>query len=452
MTDTYKYGPVFRERICALTLIPDWFARYGTVISPEYFETEEERKFIKFTKHYYDQYQSTPEYDEASVHFNNDPEMPDFLEEVYDIAESGNLQFAEDEIITFAKQQAMKSAILQSVDDLEAGDLAKPLTRVEEAQLVGKDMTDLGFDLKEPDDWLYHDPLGELIPTGIQHFDEQFGGISRGEYGLIVATQGTGKTMTLVNIGCGAASITSRCNVVHITLEMAAKKIMRRYAARITGRFLTKDDDKDEYRKEFNQFSKMKIRGNIKVKGWPSGIATLQDIQAYLTMLEYTGYHTDLLIIDYPDLMRHEKVGEFRHQLSNTTVGIRGMAGTRNIAIWGASQATRSAINAELVDLDHISEDISKVSTADVVITASQSKEEYNEGLIRYYAAKIREGPKNWVVRCKVDYKALAVSSIETVSVTEMLEEKKQRKKEAKNDQEARKRLKELMDGENTNE
>lgn len=445
MTDTYEYGPVFRERICALTLIPDWFARYGTIISPKYFETEEERKFIKFTKNYYDQYQATPEHDEAGVHFNGDLEMPEFLDEVYDIAESGNLKFATDEIITFAKQQAMKLAILQSVDDLKSGDLAKPLTRVEEAQLVGKDMTDLGIDLKEPDDWLYHDPLGEVIPTGIQHLDEQFGGISRGEYGLIVTTQGVGKTMTLINIGCGAASITSRCNVVHITLEMSAKKIMRRYAARITGRFLTKDDDQDEYRKEFDQFSKMKIRGNIKVKGWPSGIATLQDIQSYLTMLEYTGYHIDLLIIDYPDLMRHEKVGEYRHQLSNTTVGIRGMAGTRNIAIWGASQATRSAINAELVDLDHIAEDISKVATADVVITGSQTKEEYNEGLIRYYAAKIREGPKNWVVRCKQDHKAHAITSIDVMSVSEMLEEKRKRKDDMKNDRDIKDRLKAMV-------
>jgi KaiC/GvpD/RAD55 family RecA-like ATPase len=371
MPDTYEYGPVFRERICALTLIPDWFARYGTIISPEYFETEEERKFIKFTKHYYDQYQATPEHDEAGVYFDNDSEMPDFLNEVYDIAESGNLKFAEDEIITFAKQQAMKLAILQSVDDLKSGDLAKPLTRVEEAQLVGRDMTDLGMDLKEPDDWLYHDPLNEVIPTGIQHLDEQFGGISRGEYGLIMTTQGVGKTMTLINIGCGAASITSRCNVVHITLEMSAKKIMRRYAARITGRFLTKEADQDEYRKEFDQFSKMKIRGNIK--------------------------------------------------------------------------ATRSAINAELVDLDHIAEDISKVATADVVITGSQTKEEYNEGLIRYYAAKIREGPKNWVVRCKQDHKAHAITSIDVMSVSAMLEEKRKRKDDMKNDRDIKDRLKAMV-------
>lgn len=445
MTDTYEYDPVFRERICALTLIPDWFARYGTVIAPDYFETDEERRFIKFTQHYYDKYQATPEYDEAEVHFATDPVMKDFLSEVYDIAESGNLKFAEDEIITFAQQQAMKLAILNSVDDLESGDLAKPLARVEEAQLVGRDMTDLGLDIEKPDDWLYYDPQGEVIPTGIQHLDEQFGGLSKGEYGLIMTTPGVGKTMTLVNIGCGAASIISRCNVVHITLEMSAKKIMRRYAARITGRFLTKEEDPDEYRNEFDRFSKMKVRGNIKVKEWPSGTATLVDIQSYLSMLEYTGYTTDLLIIDYPDLIRHERVGDFRQQLSNTTVGIRAIAGIRNIAIWGASQANRVAINSELVDLDHIAEDIGKVATADVVITGSQTKEEYSEGLIRYYGAKIREGPKNWVVRCKQDHKAHAISSIDVMTVSEFMEEKRQRKNDMKNDNDVKSRLKAVV-------
>lgn len=445
MSDTYEYGPVFRERICALTLIPDWFARYGTVILPEYFETEEERKFIKFTKNHYENYQTTPEYDEAKVHFSKDPSISTFLDEVFDLAETGKLKFAEHEVITFAKQQAMKLAILKSVDDLEKGDLAKPLSRVSDAQLVGKDMTDLGLDLEKPDDWLYFDPAGD-IPTGIQHLDEQFGGLSRGEYGIVITSTGVGKTMTLVNFGCGAASITARCNVTHVTLEMSAKKIMMRYAARITGRFFTSKDDKKEYMSDFERFCKMKIRGNIKVKGWPSGTATLTDIRSYLNMLEYTGYTTDLLIIDYPDLIRHDtNAGNLRQQLSHTAVGIRALAGERDIAIWGASQANRAAIDQELVDLANIAEDIGKASVADVIITGSQTKEEYNEGLIRYYAAKIREGPKNWVVRCKQDHKAHAITSIDVMTVSEMIEEKRQRKNDMKNDQDMKTRLKSLV-------
>lgn len=435
MTDSaYVWNSSFRERVIALCLMPDWYSRFGTsVIKPEFFETEAEERVVKFLNDFHAKYRRVPYDDELASGFDTLPNSSAqeqslkssvfaLINRVLDLTEE-DLSYAEDRAITFAQEQAMKLAILQSVEDIQSGDLARPKQRVTEALQVGMDLSDLGILLKEnPRDWLV-DFNDERIQTGVEHLDIVMdGGLSRGEYGVILAASNVGKTMTLVNFGFGAAGIAQRANVTHVTLEMKAKKIARRYAARITNRFLKYQtySDLDDYVIDFEHMGKLRTPGSIRIKEWPSGTCRIEDLHAYLDRLEASGYKTDLLIIDYPDIMRHRQVGEFRHNLSNTTTELRAMADERDIVVWGASQANRSALNREIVDLDTIAEDFGKVAIADVVVALCQTKEEYGDNLMRFFGAKVRDGAKGWIIRCLIYPKAHAIVSEEILSASDM--------------------------------
>lgn len=428
MVNKYEWNRQFRARIIALCFLSSWYAKYGTsIIKPEYFETETEQAIVSFLNTFYQAYKRPPDLDEIAAEFVHDQDAVELVEQAFELAEDEDeLLYAQDRALQFAKEQAMKIAILQSVEDIEHGILSTAVNRVKKALAVGTDLTDLGLDFKNDFSWLLDAELEDnKIPTAIYHLDQALdGGMSKGEYGVVLGSTNVGKTQMLINIGFGALSRVGKQNVVHITLEMSAKKIALRYAARVNNYFFDPTQDTyDSYIQDFHYMSHLRTYGDLRIKQYPTRYATIHDIDNYLDRLEAIGWHTDVLIVDYPDIMRHENVGEYRHNISHTSEQLRRMAVERNILIWGASQANRSALNKELVDLDNIAEDYGKVQIADVVLAVSQTKVEYEAGMLRVFGAKVRDGKKHWVVVCEQDNVAHSILSRELKSVVSKKEE-----------------------------
>jgi len=427
----YNWNTRYRERIIALCFLSSWYSRFGlAIIRPEYFETDEEQEVVKFLIAFYKSYRRPPEEDEILAEFHDYPEAQDLIENVMEYLDE-DLTYPADMAVQFAKEQAMKLAILDSVQDIEKGKLSSIIDRVKAALAVGRDLTELGIDIKNITEWLPEDDETEKITTGIPLLDAKLqGGLARKEYGVVMAATNVGKTQLLVNFGFGALNPLVKANVVHISLEMSAKLIARRYGARIVGAFFQPDEKLSDYVADFRHMHKLRVYGQLRIRSWPSGMATLNDIRSYLDMLITTGFHPDLLIIDYPDIMHHERIGEHRHNISNTSVQIRGLADTYDIAIWGASQTNRSALNSEIVDLDAIAEDYGKVQIADVVLPISQTRQEYEDGLLRIYGGKVRNGPKHWQIRCEQYLEGHAVLGLEEITMKDLLEERRNRREE----------------------
>lgn len=429
----YKWNEQYRERILALCFLPSWYSKFGTtVIKPEYFETDEEQEIAKFLVAFYKTYKRPPEADEILAEFHDSSDAQELIESILEFLDNDDLTYAADMAVQFAKEQAIKLAILDSVKDIEKGILSKTIARMEEALAVGQDLTELGMDILDTDAWLFHELNTEKIPTGIPLLDAKLnGGLAKKEYGVVMGDTNVGKSMALINFGFGALNPISKANVVHITLEMAEEWVAQRYGARISDNYLQPDDDLEDYKIEFCKMAKLRVHGKLRIKSWPSGMATVSNIRNYLDRLILRGFYPDLLLVDYPDIMKHEKVGELRHNISNTSVQLRGMADVYNVAIWGASQTHRIARSAELVDLDDIAEDYGKVRIADVVLAIAQTKEEYEEELLRIFAAKVRNGPKHWQIRCEQYAEGHAILGLEVITMKDLADERKKRKEEA---------------------
>ena len=401
--DTLKQDRPLRLKILSLLLDPRWISIYGrVVIKPEFFETEEEMAFATAVHTYYEAYNKPPTDPDDIVELMELEDSGDFVYEVFDEYIDKDTSLVSDLVIQFAREQAAKLAIIESVDDVKRGNLSKILQRIEAAVKVGESISMPGIDVvADVDKWLY-EYWTEKVRTPWTHVNTILGGgVAAEELGIILAPTNVGKTMALVDIGYSAASIGSGVNVVHFTHELKAESVSRRYAARMMFKFLNRGESVEGYKEDFINAAKKLMPGNVRIIGGARKMK-VSEMRSHLDRLNAEGFEIGLIIDDYPDLLVPDVFGkEHRFDLSNNYRELRAMSGEYEAPVWGASQSTRGSYNKEIITVDDIAEDIGKAQIADIIIAVCQTKEEYDMERCRLFLAKVREGKRNYLFDAK---------------------------------------------------
>lgn len=243
---------------------------------------------------------------------------------------------------------------------------------------------------------------------------------------LYIAPKNSGKSWFCVH--CGRQALVQKGKVLHVSLEMGEPEVLDRYyqsffsAATRSDRYPRAHLEFDELerltgiklrqhkpRLDFSDPSFAKVLtkkvGNwgsrfkrLVIKEFPSGSLTVTQLRAYLDYLELVHkFVPTTLIVDYPDLF-HLRVSDFRLALGRVFVDLRGLATERNMALVVPTQSGRAGIGATKVSSTNVSEDISKVFTADTVLTFSQTDVEAKLGLGRLRVDHARQAPKGMTV------------------------------------------------------
>jgi len=397
--DTVNATPEFRARMLAALISTDWLNRYGNVVLPEYFPSKPEQTFVSWLLDYHVRYGSTPDMIYAVQ--NMDVSLAEL------VSCEGDLRYAADQLIDFCRTQAMKIAILQSVDDIKTGNLQTPIERVTEAIKVGTDHMKLGLELVDDvNDWVYEELHAKRFPTGWRTIDHALdGGLSVGEYGLVMTPPNVGKTMMLINIGYALAGLLGAANVLHVTLEMIPQKILKRYGTRVTGAFVKRGNESAEeaqYIDMLRKRAKVQLRGRIRVIN-PG--RRMVDIKRSIDQLAGKGFVTQALIVDYADLMLPaRKRPDLRFELADIARDLRQLGEDYHCPVWSATQAGRQAFHKTgVTDMGDIAEAIEKAAVADVIISLSQTDEEEKLNTGRLYTAKVRDGGARQIVDVVVD-------------------------------------------------
>lgn len=416
MTDTYQYDRPFRLKILSLMLDNLWMVQYGDgTIKPEFFEQDDEEKVCSAITDYRERYHISPKDPEDIIALleGEKDNVHDLVYEIYD--EDEDLHLACDLAVTFAKEQALKIAILDSVDDITKGDLSKIESRIRDAISIGENQIVEGLDpFKDSDKWLY-DYWSDKIPTRWIHVDEVLeGGMGPGELGIILAPQNAGKSMALINVGVGAISIGSGKNVLHISHEMSPEQVAKRYAARIMFRFPRKSDNLEDYDEELQRTARRLIPGKVKIVGGHR--MNQQEVERLIERTIASGFVPDEIIDDYPDLIKPmRKYTDKRHELSEIYEWYRYLGWKYSCPMWGASQSRRNSHSKEIITLSDIAEDIGKASIADVIVSLCQTPEEEANNLCRLFMAKVRDGRRHDVIRAKYFGASQAIVTTEFV-------------------------------------
>src|SRR4030042_3295347 len=265
MPETYPYTADFRLKLLSLMLDNAWMAKFGiAIVQPEYFETSAEEAVAKAIIKYRSKYRTSPK-DPDDIIVLSDIKHKDLIESIF---EPMDLKLAGDVALQWAKQQAVKLAILESVDDIQKGDLQKPVDRLREAVRTGDDLLAPGMDpIKDIDKWLYESWVNKVATGWIEVDRELEGGLDFAEEGVVLAPSNRGKTMSLICLSYNMASIACGINVAYITHELSTAKVCKRLVSRMLFRFPHPGDDLEEYKDSALDAARKLLIGNIRVIG-----------------------------------------------------------------------------------------------------------------------------------------------------------------------------------------
>jgi len=126
-------------------------------------------------------------------------------------------------------------------------------------------------------------------------------------------------------------------------------------------------------------------RGNLKVQSWPQKTKSCRDISNQLLLWQkYEGFIPDLIITDYADLMIPDNPKlDYRNGLDDIWGNHKKLAQEFNAGVASATQTNKESYDKK-INKGSPSEDKRKSSHVDRMIALNQTKEEYEQGIMRW--------------------------------------------------------------------
>jgi len=390
-----KYGTGFQSKIITSLLVDSKFIKQIVdILEISYFDSDSNKFLIKSIKDYFGKYKTNPTMEAIKVLIDdveNDvlkTAIVDSLRNAWQHRESNDLEFVKEKTLEFCKNQVVKNAIMESVELLETQKYDEIKTIIDKAMTAGMER-DIGHEYITGFEERMTQQTRNTMPTQWDSVNDLMdGGLAGGELGVVVAPAGIGKSWTLQALG--AHAVKKGLNVIHYTLELNAQYVGLRYDTIVSGQPTGNlQYYKDDVLKAIN-----KLKGNLIIKYYPTRTASVNTITAHLQQCELQGIKPDMVIVDYADIMKStQHFNEKRHQIGHVYEELRGMAGEFEVPVWTASQANRSSLEEDVIGAEKVSEDYSKVMTADFVMSMSRKVEDKIANTGRFHVIKNRFGP-----------------------------------------------------------
>ena len=390
-----KYGTSFQSKIITSLIVDNKFIKtIGDILEVSYFDSDANKFLVKSIVDYFEKYKSPPTMEALKVVIDdveNDTlktAIVDSLRGAWQHRESPDLEFVKEKTLEFCKNQVIKGAIMESVELLDNQQYDEIKGVIDNAMKAGVER-DIGHEYITGFEERMNQQARVTLPTQWDSVNDLMdGGLGGGELGVIVAPAGIGKSWTLQAIG--AHAVKQGKTVIHYTLELNAQYVGLRYDTIVSGQPTGNlQYHKEEVLKKINQ-----LKGELIIKYYPTRTASVNTLAAHLQQCEMQGMKPDMVIVDYADIMKStSNFTEKRHQIGHVYEELRGMAGEFDIPLWTASQANRSSLEEDVIGADKVSEDYSKVMTADFVMSMSRKVEDKIANTGRFHVIKNRFGP-----------------------------------------------------------
>lgn len=390
-----KFGYAFQSKLLSCTITDASFmSQIVDLVDPDYFETKSFKWIFEKIFLYFKEYRKTPTAEVLKIYTDKlDDEL--FREEVLSNLRdaisyigSSDLSFIKNETVNFCKNQKLRSAILESIEDIKTGDYERIKLRIDSVFKLGQ-TNDFGLEYLIDIDKRYDEESRTPIETGWDVLDSLMkGGLSYGELGVLIAPSGIGKSWFLMNIA--AHSLRLKKTVVYYTMELNESYCGIRFDSILSGMPI----DKLSLHRERIKETLSSMEGTLFIKWFAQKSISYLGIQAHLEKMKLNGINPDLVIIDYADLLKYTGKSEKDDiQYKEIYESLRGMAGELKLPIWTVSQANRSALEESEIGAEKISGAYSKVFTADFVASLSRKSQDKQSNTARLHIIKNRFGP-----------------------------------------------------------
>ena len=411
----------------------EFFNEAAPLIKSEFFEYPIHATLFEGVTEFFTKYHKLPN-DDFLLEFCKDKKtrsenISEYEDELYlvnnlDTSTSNNPEFVIDCVEKFAKRESMKQAITKSVDLMKDGRFDEIEKEVKDALLVARSQ-DFGQDYFEDVDARWERLLsvteGDFLETCLPSLNRGLtgGGLRKKELAMVVGFPGGGKSLYLANQA--VTCLSNNLKVVYISLEMCEDRVAQRIdsiATVIPQEMLGGEKGQKMLKQRHKVFKKTFSKAELRIKEFPTGMANINTIRAYLNQLQsYEGFMPDVVIIDYMELLRplREGMSEYEGQ-QRIAEELRGMAVERDILLWTATQTNRAGRSARIITDEHLGDSYGKFRVVDLAISLNQDEEEFDEGMMRVYVMKARNGKARFIVPMTVNYNTLAMEELQNGS------------------------------------
>ena len=351
-----------------------------SVFEPGYFDDSSISHIFKFCRDYVSEYSEIPQIETVINSLPDEFEQNDIkeiFEEIntidYDIAR--NYNHLVDQTNDYLKEQAVKNAIIESVDIVEDKERRPEIRQKIETALTKDIKIDLGLD--------YFGDLGDRltriftasdirIPTYYPQFDEYInGGFPPFTLSVLTARIHGFKSNTMANFA--ARQVLHGHNVVLMTLEMAQDAFAQRFDSIYTGldinRIYVSNTHKNRLTRKLAEVKAQEGRGTLLIKQFPTGQASVLDFTIYLRELLIRGIMPSIIYVDYINLMKtaYQVERNMYSAVKRIAEELRALSFAFEIPVVSVSQLNRegSFVGFEELDFTYIAESLGLPATAD---------------------------------------------------------------------------------------
>ena len=413
----------------------DFYLQIVNLVDPNYFEFPSHQKLFTAVKEHYDKYHKLPTDDfilqDVKKKMSPKENLSDYQDELQyinnlDTSTVSNQDYMLDLVEGFAKKEAMKSAISKSISLIQEDRVEEVEALVKEALLINRDV-DTGqeyfTDFSERWDRIFNKKTEEKYKTFLPALNHSLeGGLGSKEMAMVVAPPGVGKSLFLVNQG--VHSMMEGRKVLYVSLEMSEDKIAQRFDSVMTlipqGK-LKESSSQLSVKERLTIFQNQFPGSELVIKEFPTGQASINTIRNLLVQLQnYDEFVPDLVIVDYLELLRPTRdVQQEYHAQQKIAEELRGVAMEYNMLIWTATQTNRQGRMVKVITDAELGDSYGKIRTCDFALSLNQTEEEFDNGAMRGYVIKSRNGRPRFIVPMEIDYSVLRMSEAETPFVPE---------------------------------
>lgn len=441
----YQYNEQYQYKILALLVrYPQFIHRFGEVVRPEYFEFDDMKVICRAILDFFKRYAVTPTRDsffawiddyERKAHIPQSvvKSLVNAVQVIFSCDMSDG-DAVKDTAIEFAKRQALKTAVLAIVENLEKFDASyeQSHTLIQNALLVGQGLGSLGTEVygtipRLPVLIAQDSPYSSIrkIPTPFLSLNQaKMGGLSPGEILVIIGSSGQGKSHIQNNFAVLGTQYAQGQWIAHATLELSELDNHLRYGARILN--VSMDDIVMNSPEFVAAAQRLTASNRIWVKWFPPGATNCGHIRSWISaMSAELGIGPCMIIIDYPDLMvpsRGETDSLYTNnaRIYNELIGLLNDYQACGIV---SSQLDRMHQNSNNARASHIANSIAKLYNADVVGTINQTEDDKQNGVGRIFWDKVRRGRGTFYTYYRIDYAKSLV--IEDPAVAELVQQRR---------------------------
>ena len=391
----------------------NYIATLSSVFNKEYFDNPTVSKVYDYIIKHFNEYKNIAPRVAIISEFDKDglTDVKDLFADIdaTDFDYINNYDFLFNRSNEYLKEKAIKKAILESVDIINRKeDLSLIRRSIEDA--ISKDLKiDLGLDyFGTLRDRLIKrmTAVDQRITTGFPSLDEYTsGGLIPYTLSVMVARIHGFKSTFLANMA--ARQVMRGNDVVLVSLEMSEDE----FAQRFDSIFSLLDINKMYREKKISLQLKKRLeeikltggRGNLFIKQFPTGKATVNDYRKYLRELLIRGIKPKVFMCDYINLMKptYKTKGDMYTDVKSIAEELRALSFEFMLPVVSVSQLNREGMKVtfEEVDFTYISESTGVIATADfcAIFGSDDDKAAYENELF-YKIVKNRLGGRVGVI------------------------------------------------------